>query len=57
MPIHNAERWLQKAADLRVAAEKMSTNAAKDAMLEIARLYRQLAEQARRLEEQKAIDE
>jgi hypothetical protein len=50
MPLQSAVHWLQKADLAREAAEKMSCDTAKTAMLEIAELYEHLAEQTRRLE-------
>jgi hypothetical protein len=50
MPLQSAVHWLQKAQLAREAAEKMSCDTAKTAMLEIAELYEHLAEQTRRLE-------
>jgi hypothetical protein len=54
MPIQSVEYWEEKAWLAEEAAKKMSTAAAesamlKSAMLEIAQLYRQLAEVTRRL--------
>ena len=49
MPRRNTEYWLQKAAQTRKAAEQMS-GTSKATMLEIAKLYDRLAEQARELE-------
>ena len=45
MPLQSAVHWLQKADLAREAAEKMSCDTAKTAMLEIAELYEHLAEQ------------
>ena len=51
MPIQSAEHWFQKADLARKFAEKMNAYRAKTAMLEIAQLYEQLAEQTGRLEQ------
>ena len=51
MPLQSADHWLQKADLAREAAETMSADAAKAAMLEIAQLYEHLAERTRQLEQ------
>ena len=51
MPIQSVEFWEEKTWLAEEAAETMSTPAAKAAMLEIAQLYRKLAEQTRKLKE------
>lgn len=49
MPIQSAEHWDQKVKAAEEMAEAMSISPAKSAMLEIAELYRKLAEQTRKL--------
>jgi len=49
MPIQSVEFWEEKAWLAEEAAKTMRTPAAKAAMLEIAQLYRKLAEQTRNL--------
>ena len=51
MPIQSVEFWEEKTWRGEEAAETMITPAAKAAMLEIAQLYRELAEQTRKLKE------
>ena len=50
MPVQSVEHWLEKADLARKSAERMRDGSAKDAMLEIVKLYEHLAEQVRRLE-------
>jgi aminoglycoside phosphotransferase len=49
MPIQSVEYWEEKAWLAEEAAKGMNTEAAKASMLEIAQLYRKLAEQTRKL--------
>jgi hypothetical protein len=49
MPIQTAGHWDEKARLAEVLAENMGADPAKSAMVEIAQLYRQLAEQTRKL--------
>ena len=49
MPIQSVEFWEEKAWLAEEAAETMNTPAAKAAMVEIAQLYRKLAEPTRKL--------
>jgi hypothetical protein len=54
MPTRNAEYWEERAANAAADAEKMTNPVTRKALLEIAALYRIIAEQKRRLDEQAA---
>jgi hypothetical protein len=54
MPIQTVEHWEEKARLAEETAEAMRHAPARVAMLEIAQLYRQLAEQTRKLTEAEA---
>jgi hypothetical protein len=49
MPVQSVEHWEEKARLAEETAEAMGHAPARFAMLEIAQLYRQLAEQTRKL--------
>lgn len=49
MPIQSAEYWRQKAALARQSAERMRDATAKDAMLDIAKFYEDMAVQTQKL--------
>lgn len=52
MPIQNVEHWEEQAWLAEEAATAITHPPAKAAMLEIAKLYRKLAEQTRKLTEE-----
>jgi hypothetical protein len=56
MPIQSVEHCEEKAGLAEEAARTMNTHAAKAAMLQIAELYRKLAEQTRKLKEAGGAD-
>jgi hypothetical protein len=56
MPIQSVEYYEEKACLAEETANTMSARAAKTAMLEIAELYRKLAEQTRKLKEAGGAD-